>query len=463
MNSEHSTSLVWVNANEKAKWESAMQKLDEDEIEALNGIIKDRAEVKLRLRHYIDPNYFYKLSDCYKLPLKEKATLKETIHALQTNIVALRNAVIELKEKEKENDSNKEEVAKGKRDKSKKSKGNRKQSDNTTKKQTKPQQPQSKLEGDTKLPGNHHSTRSSSVSDKPKSGNEETPKKKDLETITTKENPISSDQTISQSPYQPISPSPTHPITKSPNRPKTTPIKKKTQDRPDPKKSPQTPKKPSAQASSTTRTNVPPKKRPAQEAQPSTSTKHHKPHQEPQQDKISGKRTGLTLSHKTRPTSEANAYDIIFKHVSAAKCNEKVDENVAKIDITPETIKENYAALIQAIGANMPTADKYRIRMFELKKALKKKAIEDKGDNFLEFLEDFKINKYWKCKTLNCEYPASTVEEYNDHTILHAKGKTNATPKALEIILYVEEAIDLAAISVNKRMEQMKKTQPIKK
>lgn len=433
--------FTWVNDQEKADWLHTIDQLDERGANFVNTLIHDRAEVKLRLRNFIDPNFYYAASKCYTEPFKENATLAEKKIALQKNIISLSNCIKQMEAEKK-----------------------RKHSVSLLSLQSTPKKPkksgQSNLFASSFL--NKTQQQSTSANRKATTTIEKVPlspvdlskKRQSSPNKVTEPETISSQpdsdleithSTISPSPNQTITPSTSHHIppsathtTKKPGLQRTNSTLKNLINKA--RKSSNPFATPTSKQPHERETTTPPK--PTESSSPpqidisssqqSQQSCHSQPSQHSQQSNIS--------------ILDLQPEEIIYQHVYANNKKEEVTSKTRASSVNKETLKASYFAIKQSLSAGEDNmALTYRKRLFELKKIMKNKAIDEQGSKYLNALDHNKIKRYYLCKNTSCNFIANNTDEIKNHVQQKHRVTYNKN-KVAQVLLMKEEADDLKKI-----------------
>lgn len=451
-------SFMWNNDAEKVEWMHTMSQLDERGKDFVTSVVFERAETKLKLRHYIDPNFYFGAADCFIYPYNHNPDLNEFKATLQRNIMALKSVIKRIEESKKRKRSASNHPA-PQANPTKKVKIVDKQME-TAKTQPKPQSPKPQMSQaadqdpvTAAATGEEPITSGAKEKDKSPPPTPETLRKLKLTRFVdpvkqkNKRKPPPSKITL-----QPVSQSVPQSTSQSPKQKPKSPAKTT--------KSPAATLTPTATITATSTTT--PAVTPTPTSTPAPAT--------PLSDSDSSgiitptlQTTGEespqpTVSNPNSPTLDLIPQDICSDIVFADKIKEKIPPDdlkfIGKGEINKKILKDTYDALKQlSIKGEMRMASSYRRRLYNIKRHLKNTAIAEKGKTYLQSLLDYDLKRYYLCSVAKkgsvpavCSFMTEIKQEMENHIQTKhqktKKSKANYNP----VILYKDEAKDLQRI-----------------
>lgn len=445
-------SFMWNSDSEKVEWMHTMGQLDERGKDFVTSVLYERAETKLKLRHYIDPNFYFGAADCFIYPYNHNPDLNEFKATLQRNIMALKSTIkrIEESKKRKRSTSN---ISTSQANPTKKIKHtsapkNQKEPETSPKQpektvpernpQGKPRSPittpnlKTKPSSSPKTPETLRRLRLTRFVDpcKPKS-KLKTPFNK----ITLGTGKQSVPQSVPQLVPQSAPPSAPQPVnTISNNNPKIT------------------------------KNLLTPIEIPDKTSSDSDSSAIETPKNKQTNDKELSQPSSLDPNS---PTLELIPQDICSDIVFADKIKEKLHQEDLKFiegnEINKVILKDTYDSLKElGIKNEYQMASKYRKRLYNIKRYLKNKSITEKGNKYLQELLEYDIKRMYLCSVEKkgtippvCSHMTETKKEMETH-IQSKHGKIKKSKATYNpVLLYKDEAKDLRRI-IQKRDEKNK-------
>lgn len=433
---------MWDNDYERQEWQHVIDNCDERTVNFMNNLLSGRAEAKVRLRHFIDPNFYHGAPDCFTWPYNENPDVNEYKATLQRNIIALKAAIKEIEGNKKRKSASFVKVD----EVNKKAKPSppdpkpKKKSVTTIEKispiKSKPSTSKAIVIAQSKL---------NKSPSKAKSGKEKVNLKLNPQKVSLNIPRVSVPELGAPSSSKPQNPEQSSTLKPAFNLPLITTQPDSQQSEPEPEQ--QVGDETGLDLTVDSPVNYP-------ESEEEEEPDNQKP-TAPTTSTPKTKSTALKVNKEPPVKTESPTLklsprlilsDIVFADRILERMTRNDIESLGSKDITKETVQTSYAALKAASIGNEPRmASTYRRRMFNIKRYLKNKGIADHDSKYLDYLNTFGIRRYRMCASMPCIYLTLGKKQMDKHIREnHSAGKKEG--KSRSVLLYKEEADDFRRI-----------------